>query len=155
MDILYFNPIEKIKANIPENKNKEVFVCISPEYGHSTGFNMASKESQFFNILSDKIRFEYKPNNYQCWGPDIFNKYFKRIESIPLGVNLPMEVVYAHDCYHVAELINCNKSRFTDDSIGCHWYGGNSMWGKFINETHGGEYNLPDNIIGNLIKKCR
>ena len=154
MDILYFNPMEKLKVNIPQNKGKEVYVCIS-DYGHSTGFNMATKGSHFFNTLNNLFGFQYKPNDYQCWGPDIFNKYFKRFHDIRNAVNLSMDVVYAHDCHHVLELLGNGTARFTDGSIGCHWYGGNSIWGKFINETRGGEYDLPDNIIGNLIKKCR
>ena len=141
--------IYQLKANNKENKNKEVFVCIS-DYGHSTGFNMAIKESRFYSKLNEMLKYEYKPYEYQCWGPDIYNKFFKTMNSIPDGFNLSMDVVYAHDCHHVKELFG-KKSKFTDESIGCHWYGGNSIWGRFINETRGGEFNLPDNVIGNLI----
>ena len=85
----------------------------------------------------------------------MFNKYFKKLETINQvcpTLNLDMDVVYAHDCYHIKELLDGTLPRFTDGSIGCHWYGGHSQWGKFYNETHGGLDNLPDNIIGNLIK---
>ena len=137
MDIIYFKPLDQLKANNKENKNKEVFVCIS-DYGHSTGFNMAIKESRFYSKLNEMLKYEYKPYEYQCWGPDIYNKFFKTMNSIPGGFNLSMDVVYAHDCHHVKELFG-KKSKFTDESIGCHWYGGNSIWGRFINETRGGE----------------
>ncbi len=155
LDILYFKPITSLKVNIPENKDKKTFVCISPSYGHSTGFNMAKEGSKFFGVLKNKLNKEYNPVGYQCWGPDIFNKYFKALDSILGGVNIAMDAVYAHDCYTVKELIETNKPRFTDGSIGCHWYAGHSMWGKFFNETRGGETNLPNNIIGNLIRQCR
>ena len=153
MDVIYFKPITDLKVNKPENKDKETYVCISPVYGHSTGFNMAIEGSQFFTKMVEVINSRYNSTGYQCWGPDMFNLYFKTLESIPNSVNIDMDAVYAHDCHHMRELLG-NSPRFTDGSIGCHWYGGNSIWGKFFNETKGGEVNLPDNIIGNLIKNA-
>jgi len=113
---------------------------------------MATENSYFFSTLVDLMNREYKSREYQCWGPDMFNKYFRRMQSIPNGVNIPMDTVYAHNCHNVAELLNGSQNRFTDDSIGCHWYGGNSIWGKFLNETNGGVNNLSNNIISQLIK---
>lgn len=150
-DIIYFRPIVNISVNNPENKDKEVYVCIG-DYGHSTGLNMATPNSYFFSLLVDRMNKEYKSNEYQCWGPDMFNKYFRKMQSITNGVNIPMDTVYAHNCHNVAELLNESQNRFTDESIGCHWYGGNSIWGKFLNETGGGVNNLSNNIISQLIK---
>ncbi len=154
MDILYFRPMTDIAVNTYENRNKDVFVCIS-DYGHSTGFNMATEKSHFFEILVNSLSKNFKKNNYQCWGPDIFNRYFKKLRFIPNAVNLDMDVVYAHDCHHAGELIKNVPARFTENSIGCHWYAGNSIWGDFLNKTHGGIDNLPDNIIGNLIRNAK
>jgi len=154
LDILYFKPMTEMSINIPENRNKEVFVCMS-DYGHSTGFNLATEKSHFFEVLLNNLNQEFKLNHYQCWGPDIFNKYFKRFKSIPNAANLDMDVVYAHNCHQVKELLNGAHSRFTENSIGCHWYAGNSVWGEFLNKTRGGEFNLPDNIIGNLIRNAQ
>ena len=151
MDIIYFKPIEALKVNIPENKDKESFVCIG-NYGHSTGFNMAVKECGFFKRLYDEVLKKYEPYNYQCWGPDLFNRLFKTVQSIHRGVNLSMDVVYAHDCYRMPELLQDIPARFNDESIGCHWYGGNSLWGRFLNQTKGGEVNLSNSIISRLIK---
>jgi hypothetical protein len=152
MDILYFKPITEMKANTPENADKETFVCIT-DYGHSTGFNMAIKQSKFFEKLRDSVNVEYKSNEYQSLGPDMFNKYFKTIESIPNAVNLDMDVVYAHNCHKVKELLGSGPKRFTEGSIGCHWYGGNSIWGGFLNRTGGGVSNLPKCIISDLIRE--
>lgn len=74
---------------------------------------------------------------------------------IPNSVNLDMDVVYAHNCHNVGELIKNGIPRFTENSIGCHWYAGNSIWGDFLNKTHGGVDNLPNNIIGNLIRNAK
>lgn len=155
LDILYFKPITELKVNVPENKNIENYVCISPDYGHSTGFNMASEGNQFYGKLVDFLPLEYHHKNYQCWGPDIFNKYFKHLNSMPSTINLDMDVVYAHDCHRVSELLINSTPRFTEGSIGCHWYGGNSLWGKFLNDTHGGFDNLTDNLISKLIKDAK
>jgi hypothetical protein len=153
MDIIYFRPMGKLKVNIPANKDKEMYVCIS-DYGHSTGFNMAREGNAFCRKLLDVMNSEYNPKNYQCWGPDLWNKYFRKIDSIPGSVNMSMDAVYAHNCYNVKELLNGSKERFNDESIGCHWYGGNSLWGAFLNSTKGGETNLSNNIIGRLIKNA-
>jgi hypothetical protein len=154
LDILYFKPITKLLVNKLENKDKETFVCMT-DYGHSTGFVMSVMGSKFYNKLSEVIYKEYKLREYQCLGPDMFNKYFKYFDSIPDAVNIEMDAVYAHNVYQVKELIETNKPRFTENSIGCHWYAGHSMWGKFFNETKGGVNNLPNNVIGNLIKNAK
>ena len=152
MDIIYFRSVDQLVINNPQNADKDVVVCISPDYGHSTGFNLAVAESEFFRVLRDNLNREYSPGKYQCWGPDIYNKFWKILRSIPNGINLDMDVVYAHDCHHVHELLDGVNPRFTAGSIGCHWYGGNSMWGQYINVTRGGVENLPPCIITKLIK---
>lgn len=82
----------------------------------------------------------------------MWNKYYKTLEHIPGGAEIGMEAVYAHNCHQVKELFG-NSPRFTEHSIGCHWYGGNTIWPDFFNATAGGEKNLPDNIIGRLIEQ--
>ncbi len=151
MDIIYFKGVDSLEVNKEENKGKEVYVCIS-DYGHSTGFNMALPESEFFTFLSERLNKEYKPSAYQCWGPDMWNKYFKTLEHIKNGCEIGMEAVYAHNAHQVAELLK-DKPRFTDRSIGCHWYGGNIIWPEFFNKTSGGEKNLPNSIIKDLIEQ--
>lgn len=82
----------------------------------------------------------------------MFNKYNPTIESIPNAVNIDMDAVYAHDALHVKDLIDGTPPKFTNKSIGVHWYGGNSIWGKFIKETNGGLTNLTDSVIGDLLR---
>lgn len=150
-DIIYFKPVTELFVNTPKNKDKDVFVCIA-DYGHSTGFNMAKPDSKFFTFLVDRLNREYNPSGYQCWGPDMWNKYFKTLDRIPGGCEIGMEAVYAHNCHQVRELLG-NEPRFTEYSIGCHWYGGNTIWPDFWNHTAGGERNLPVSIIRDLIEQ--
>jgi len=153
MDIIYFKPITQLRVNNLGNKGIETYVCIGP-YGHSTGFNMATKSSRFFEFFTNILNKEYHPRYYQCWGPDMMNKYYKSINRIPNAVNLSMDVVYAHNAHNVRELFNGAKPRFNEESIGCHWYGGNEIWGNFLNRTAGGEKRLPDCIITDLIRNA-
>jgi len=150
-DIIYFKPVTELMVNNPGNEDKKVFVCIY-DYGHSTGFNMAVAGSEFFTFLSNHLNEEYKPSAYQCWGPDMWNKYYKTLKSITGGCEIGMDAVYAHNAHQVKELFG-DKPRFTDYSIGCHWYGGNTLWPEFWNRTAGGEKNLTDSIIKNLIEQ--
>jgi hypothetical protein len=64
-----------------------------------------------------------------------------------------MDVVYAHDASHIPELLNGSPPRFNDESIGVHWYAGYGAWEEFIRKTDGGLINLPNTIIGNLLRK--
>lgn len=150
LDVLYFRPVTALKCNDPKYRSRDTFVCVS-DYGHSTGFNMATESSEMFAKLVSVLKFEFKKGAYQCWGPDLFNKYFKDVHSIPGSYNMEMDTVYAHNCHQVAELLEDGKPRFTEYSIGCHWYAGNTIWGSFMNKTDGGRKNLPPSIISRLI----
>lgn len=153
MDILYFKPITKLKVNIPENKDKDTFVCIS-NYGHSNGFFMSAPDSKFFRRAAYHTLQEYRKENYQSLGPDLCNKYFPDMESvnkISPAVNIDMEAVYAHDAQHIKEIYTNTKPRFTENSIGCHWYAGHQLAGKFLKDTNGGKERVPNNLIGNLL----
>jgi len=153
-DILYFKPITALSVNKPANRDKETFVCMGG-YGHSIGFLMAAQGSKFFERLSASAVQEYDENKYQSMGVDMYNRDYPTLESINRfspAVNISMDAVYTHDASHVTELINGTLPQFTPGSIGCHWYAGHSLWGKFLTETNGGKDNLPDCIIGNLLK---
>ena len=151
-DIIYFKPVTELEVNKPENKTKEVYVCIA-DYGHSTGFNMATAKSEFFERLMNNLNKEYIPSGYQCWGPDMWNKYYKTLKHIKNGAEIGMDAVYAHNCHMVSELLKQSPPRFTEHSIGCHWYGGNEVWPAFFNKTFGGVKNLPKCLISDLIEQ--
>lgn len=155
MDIIYFRPMNDLYFNIPENKDIETFVCSNNRYGHSVGFIMGSKENKFFKELFRLSRQHFNPHNYQSIGADLYNKYFGSIESITNitpAMNISMDVVYPVDAQHISDLIDKSEMNYTDKTIGQHWYGGSSLWKPFLIKTYGGQGNLPDSIIGKLIK---
>jgi hypothetical protein len=156
MDIIFFKSVNELYFNNLKFKNKEIFVC-KDSFTHSTGFLMATSESVFYDKLSDLISKEFKSSHYQCLGPSLFNKYFPTIESInkiSSAFNISMEVVYAHDSNQVNELIKNGEPRFTDKSIGCHWYGAHKVWGDYLNQTNGGLIKM-NNIINDVMDSGR
>jgi len=154
MDIFYFKPMNSLYLNTIENKNIETFYC-DHDYGHSVGFLMSSEKNKFFETLKELSKREYISILYQSIGALTFNKYFSSFESINSitpAINISMDVVYAHNAGDVRNIINGIRPKFTNESIGVHWYAGSPLWMDFINKTNGGLNNLPDSIIGNLLK---
>lgn len=143
MDILYFKPINDLKVNSLENRDKDTFVCIS-EHGHSIGFLMATENNNKFARLLKSAELRYKKRDYQCIGSTMYNEIYPTI--------LSMDAVYPHDANHVSEILNGSKPRFTDGTIGIHWYAGWPAWSEFFKATNGGLTNLPNSIIGDLLK---
>jgi hypothetical protein len=155
MDIIYFKPITNLLVNTIENRNKETFVC-SSAYGHSIGFLMSQPKSKFFQYLLDIIKSRPLPSQYQAIGPTLYNEYFRNIETINQlspAINLDMDVVYSHNAGSIPDFLNNVPPRFTEGSIGAHWYAGHSQWSEFFARTNGGLTNLPNNLIGNIIRK--
>jgi hypothetical protein len=155
MDILYFKPMNNLYFNTPENKNIETFYC-DHNYGHSVGFLMGSPRNRFFRKLMELSKKEYSPLHYQTMGAIIYKKYFSTPESIndiTPAMNISMDVVYAYDATYFSEILMNDKPKFTNESIGMHWFAGSPIWRDFLIQTDGGLNNLPDNIIGNILKK--
>jgi hypothetical protein len=151
MDILYFKSITSLLVNKPVNKDKDTFISIC-WYGHSIAFLMASENNTIFNELKNHTHAEYRSDIYQCIGSTMYNKYFKEISSIPFSADIGMSSVYPHDAHHIEEIYDGTLPKFTDDTIGMHWYAGHRLSGGFLNATNGGLHHLPNNILGNLLK---
>lgn len=154
MDIFYFKPMNDLYFNTIENQNIETVFC-NRVYGHSVGFLMGTQENLFYKKLAEIAKKEYTPYLYQGIGSTLFNKHFPsqgHIENLTPSFNISMNVVYAHNASDIPNIINSNDAKFTDESIGLHWYAGSPLWKDFVNKTNGGLENLPDSIIGNLLK---
>jgi hypothetical protein len=154
MDIIFFKPMSSLYLNLPRNRNIETFYC-NHNYGHSVGFLMASENNKFFKKVMEFAKSDYSPDRYQSMGATTYNKHFFTPELIELlgpSMNMSMDVVYAHDATYFPELLTNKPPRFTNESIGVHWYGASPLWKNFLVQTDGGLNNLPDTIIGNVIK---
>ena len=154
MDIIYIRSMNDFYLNTPENKDIETFIC-NNEYGHSIGFMLASKNNKFFKKLNELAINEYEPAYYQTLGARLYNKYFSTMESINVitpAINFSMDVVYPHVAGNEDKILNGKITNFTDRTLGIHWYAGHPQWKNFILQTNGGLTNLPDTLIGNLLK---
>jgi hypothetical protein len=156
MDILYFKPMTELAVNNPENVNKDTFVCIS-SYGHSAGFLMSAPGSGFFQKTVELAKENYDPSRYQGIGATMFNERFPKFSDVcrySPAVNIDMDAVYAHNAMRIQDIINGTPPKFTDKSIGIHWYAGHRQWGMFMRDTNGGKGNLSkDNVIGSVLLK--
>ena len=154
VDIFYIRPITDMVVNTPENKDKETFVSIS-HYGHSTAFMLSTKGSKFFEKIIERAKVVFDEKDYQTIGTTLFNKEYFSLESINKispAVSIGMDAIMSHDAQHISEIYDGTKSKFNTNTIGIHWYAGHQLSGKFLKETNGGLINLPDNILGNLLK---
>jgi len=151
IDILYRRPMTSLAINVSENKDKETFVCFC-SYGHSPAFMMSVKDNDIFNRLIPLAKLNFNSLLHQCMGADLYNKHYPSLESMGLLTINIVKAIQMYDVIHIEEIYNGEKSKFTENSIGYHWYAGHQLTGKFLRETNGGLINLPDNILGNLIK---
>jgi hypothetical protein len=156
MDILYFRPITNLLINRPENKHKDTVVSIS-EYGHSIGFMMANYDNQYFKKISDEAFDNFNSESYQSIGSELCNELFPEVTDIPGNpVDLGMEAVYSIDANVIERIFDVdNDTPIPIYAIGLHWFNGHPLAGKFLNETNGGLQDIPDNVIGNLIKRFK
>lgn len=154
MDIFYIKPMNAFYLNSPEYKDIETFYC-DHHYGHSVGFLMGCEGNKFFGKLRDLSKRKYYKDSYQSIGAHLYKLYFSTPESInefTPAYNMSMDVVYSHDATYFPEILSQNQTKFTEKSIGLHWYAGSPLWKGFIEKTNGGLTNLPDNVIGNLLR---
>jgi len=154
MDIFYIKPMNLFYANDPEYKDIETFYC-DHNYGHSIGFLMGCENNKFFGELRDLSKIRYTKHHYQSIGSSIYNELFrtqKDINKYTPSFNMSMDVVYSHDATYFPEILSQDKTNFTSTSLGLHWFAGSPLWKDFIKETNGGLVNLPNNVIGNLLK---
>ena len=153
MDILFFKSMDELLINKPENKDKETVVCIN-HYGHSIGFMMGCPNNSTFEKMAVASLDHFSAKEYQCMGSILFNKLFPTVESIPNAVNLGMEAVYYHDASNVAKIYSSlSVPKDIKGAIGVHWYAGHKLSGDFLISTKGGEYNIPNNMLGRLISE--
>jgi hypothetical protein len=156
MDIIFTRPMDDLCFNKEGFSDINAVVCIGA-YGHSIGFLMGGIGNSCFNTIYQASLRAYNEKSYQCMGSLLCNSLFPNIASAKTGgtvpYNLPMDVVYSYDFNSYKELFEAMPAkRFTNNTIGVHWYGGSDRAGRYLNDTNGGFNIYGDSIIDNLIK---
>ena len=157
MDIVYFKSMNSLSFNTPENAHLDTGVCIC-EYGHSIGFMLASNNNLYYKYLWDRAKYVWNDTNYQCIGSMLSGRFFPTMEAIQKtlptinAINIPMDAVYAYDALHIPHIYkDGDMSRFTNDSIGLHWYAGHNFAGDFLKVTNGGFNNPKTCVLGKVL----
>ena len=156
MDILFIKPMDEIYFNKPHLEKIDTVVCVNT--AHSIGFLMSSKNNEYFKILYQESKKEYRKEGYQSIGSLLCNKLFPTFESIVSKninpYNLSMDVVYASDWNHVDEIFGAKYSnKITNNTIGIHWYGGSKIAGDYLNDNNGGLYCHGNSTIDVQIRR--
>ena len=158
MDILYFNSMSNISFNKPENSNIDTGICINRIYGHSIGFMLSSANNLYYKYICDRAKQSWNKNNYQSIGSVLSGNLFPNIETIIkifptlTPINIPMDVVYAYNSLNVMDIFKSgDMSKFTNNSIGLHWYAGHPLAGDFLRTTNGGVNNLKTCVFGKTL----
>ena len=155
MDILYFKSINHLALNIEENKDLDTLICNDiGGHRHAVAFVLSSENNDFYNFTYKRAKTMYKPKDYQCIGAALVNRLFPTIESInerfpdlKIGNILP-ETTYAYNALHIKEIYNSSDlSKFTDNSIGIHWYAGHPLASEYINKITAENYNDFNNVL--------
>jgi len=131
MDILYFRPLGM-------DLHCSTYICHNPSYGHSIGFLLACEKNPVYRLAAKMSGDNYDPKNYQAVGSVIMNRINSQVYELdPATRNIQMDIVYAYNALNINEIysprIEGECLRFTDKSIGIHWYAGHGLAGDFQN----------------------
>lgn len=154
-DILYTKPLSHIKSVDAETTTAIVF----DGFHHIIGFYMAEPNNQFFKSIYDKSKSSINFYQYQSVGSRLLMAMYPNMGVIHNNfkgvVNLGMDVVYpviASDktIYDLFTNFN-NDIYFTDNTIGVHWYNGDSHSKYYTNNFDTMKNN--DSTMSKMIEK--
>jgi len=158
MDILFFKPMSFLPFNTPENAHIDTGVCIC-NYGHSIGFMLASQDNLYYRYIWQRTKQAWNSTNYQSIGSILSNHLFPTVQSVHRvlpqlnAINIPMDVVYAYDAARISDIYKSqNLDRYTNNSIGLHWYAGHPLAGQYLQQTRGGLQAEADCVIGKTLR---
>lgn len=129
-DILFIKPM-------PDISKKLRLFCHHPDGHYAVGFLAAKRGDDMYKSLLEKA-VSITPAKYQSLGATLWNEY---LQSEPDGWNIPATLVYPIGWQHADELFK-EELGLPDESIGVHWYAGNSE-SKFADNS----------TIGNIVRE--
>jgi len=162
MDIMYFKPITEIDINTNLNKKINTVISIHPKYGHSVGFMLSGQNNPYYNYIFNYAKEKFNPIDYQSIGVNLLNEKFPSTEAI--GKNFPnlkgtvknidVKTVYAYDALCIPTVYqSSNMTRYTQNSIGLHWYAGHALAREYIVKMNHLNYSRWNNVLRKTIEK--
>lgn len=168
MDIIFTNPMNKLKFNKEVNKNTDTVVAICEDFlpkfmFHTIGFMASAENNPYYNhILNKSQQIDKNFMDYEIAGNQLLNKEFPNVKTIQTRFpsltieNLPFDTLYTYyPLERVPEFFNdYGTERRTGNSIGVHWYAGHYCAKKFVNDITSLNYKkYSDTPIGRLIQE--
>ncbi len=147
MDILYFKEMSL-------DLNHKAYLCTNREYGQSIGFLLSSPGNEVFHRIKCEALKTFNPKSYQSMGSFVLNRLNPELQHLDYK-NIPMDIVYAYDALHIPEIFKENDRialRFTERSIGLHWYAGHQLAGKYINLVNFGNFYSFKSVLAEAIR---
>jgi len=165
MDILFFKGLHEI---IFKSFDYDTLVCYDHRHTYlgqpsaPIGFFFSCPNNILFKKILNKAKLIYNKNRYQSIGTYAIATTFKSVNhcmckcpELTIG-NLDYNLVYRYDYLHLDDLFlydNFKALLSSDDSIGCHWYGGDPQSLEYNNKINIDNYKtLPDSTITQIIK---
>ena len=163
MDVVYFAPLD-----LP--LYYDTYLCDGP-YGHSIGFLASTPDNPVFQFLLEEARraFARGDRRYQAAGAILFDEHRKRLTSLDRQntkhfpcfdktiFHIPMETIYAYDAMNIPAIYDPHGdggARFTERSIGCHWYGGHALAGEACNSISEDNWPRLTSVLGRAIQRA-
>ena len=142
IDIIYYKPMSVINCAVEQEEGLDTFLCRENINGwYLIGFLLGSKNNSFFRYIYRIARRQYKTELYQSVGQDLFTNNFPTIESIKEAfpelhvLNMPLQIVYPFMFYDTHKIYKeIEMGSLIKQTIGLHWFGGDSNASKYINE---------------------
>lgn len=168
MDIMYFKSMNCMNVNTAANKNANTIISLHPKYGHSVGFMLSHPKNKYYATILNRARANFNPKDYQSIGVNLLNKDFGTINDIENKfpglwgkvLNIDIKTVYAYDALVIPTIYNYSDTgRYTENSIGLHWYAGHHLAKSFTNSITHLNYEEYNNVLSKTIqrvyeKKC-
>ena len=153
-DIIYIKPMSEISDNIEENKDFDTFPCVYDNGYHAIGFLMASKNNDFYRVVSQMSKRIFNKKQYQSIGSYLFNKnkinVFKK--SCPQSKIHFLDNKSVYSLPEYSGFLKPQKIEDYDKAIGFHWFGGHPSISKIetnIKEDNYKQHN--DSFLAQLV----
>jgi len=162
MDLMFFKPISDMYINQKTNEKAETLISLHPTYGHSVGFMLSAPNNTYYAHILKTAVDNFNPKEYQSIGVHLLNKDFPSVNSIEKRFpeqkgkvkDIPVTTVYAYDALVIPTIYNYkDMRRYTQHSIGLHWYAGHHLAKKYINTVTHLNYANFKNVLCNTIKR--
>ena len=166
-DIIYFRRFDEIDFSNQyiKNKNQEIDFSVCYNFNepndckYSIGLLMAVKECNFYKKILKSAISNFKKNNYQSAGSNVFNAKYPNLIDLYNEENnsniwsMSMDIVYAFDWTKIRLIYETQHlGFFTQNSIGVHFYYGSKITKEHICNLENTKYNRP-NVLSVVIDK--